>query len=180
MTIKNTILIIITFLVIGILSIRMVKGFIPLPIGIRHLFHRIISPEDLHQPIVTDNFLFFENNFSKTYSLHPKYLDIYEIGFFNDEAGISSKYKFRGKIKAEFFWKDKLLFDKIATTIDSAWYVQGDVACYKSICLLKFCLPLQGKYKKDISVRLTVLEPDEELEKYKNSLKLYIAVSAVP
>ncbi len=35
-------------------------------------------------------------------------------------------------------------------------------------------------YKDDISITLTVLEPDQELKKYADSIKLYIAVSATP
>lgn len=174
------ILVVIVFLVISVLALRITKGFIPLPIGIRHLAHLTIRPKDLYKPIVIDKFPFYKKGFTKSYRLNPKHLDIYEIGFFSDEANISSKYKFGGKIRAEFFWKGKLLFNKIATSIDSASYIKGDMSRYKNVCLLKFCLPLQGRYKKDISVRLTVLEPDEDIEKYKDSLKLYVAVSTVP
>ncbi|MDP3731770.1 MAG: hypothetical protein Q8R31_01890 [Candidatus Omnitrophota bacterium] len=168
------------FLIVGILLVKAIKGFVPLPIGVRHLIHLIIQPKDLYQPVITDNFLFYEEGFTKTYFLKPKYLDIYEIGFLAEKADISSKYKFEGKLKAEFFWKDKLLFDRIVSSYNAAWSVNGDMEHFKEISLLKFEIPLQGKYKNDISIRLTVLEPDQELKKYADSIKLYIAVSAVP
>lgn len=168
------------FLIAGILLVKAIKGFVPLPIGARHLINLIIQPKDLYQPIITDNFIFYEEGFTKTYFLEPKHLDIYEIGFLAEKADISSKYKFKGKLKAEFFWKDKLLFDKIVSSYNAAWSVNGDTEHFKEVSLLKFEIPLQGKYKNDVSIRLTVLEPDQELKKYADSTKLYIAVSAVP
>jgi len=177
---KKTILIIFLLIFIAILSVKAVIGFIPLPIGIRHIFHLMIAPKDLYNPIVTDNFLFYEKGFTKTYLLHYKYQDIYEVGFLAGKEGISSKYRFKGKIQVEFFWKDNLLFKKIVDSIDTALYVKGDMTKYKEISLTSFEIPLQGKYKDDISITLTVLEPDQELEKYGDSIKLYIAVSARP
>ncbi|MEW6096322.1 MAG: hypothetical protein AB1567_07335 [bacterium] len=167
--------------ILSILSLKVIKGFIPLPIGVRHVFNRIIAPKDLYYPIVTDNFLFHEKGFTNTYLLHPKYLDLYELGFSSTGGeGISSKYKFKGKIQLEFFWKDKLLFKKIASAIDTAWYAEGDMTKYKAVSLMSFEIPLQRKYKNDVSIKLTVLEPDQELKKYGDSIKLYIAVSATP
>ena len=174
---------ILLFLIVGSVSIMVVtaiKGFMPIPICVRHITHLVISPKDLYKPIVVDNFPFYEKGFTKSYLLNPKYLEIYEIGFLAEKADISLKYKFKGKIKAEFFWKDTLLFDKTVTRIDSTGDIKGDMSHYKEISLLTFEIPLQGKYKDDISIKLTVLEPDKELKKYGDSINLYIAVSAVP
>lgn len=68
-------------LIIGA-SLKLMYGFLPFPIGVRHLMHLFISPTDLYEPIVTDNFLFFQRNYSKTYSLKPKYFDFYDGGVF--------------------------------------------------------------------------------------------------
>ena len=78
------------FFVTIVLSVKMVKGFVPVPIGIRHFYHLIITPEDLYYPIVYDSFPFYEKGFSKTYLLNPKYLDYYDIGFLDIKEGISS------------------------------------------------------------------------------------------
>ncbi len=168
------------FLIGGILLVKVTNGFIPIPIGIRHLVHLTIQPKDLYQPIIVDNFLFYEEGFTKTYFLKPKYLDIYELGFLSKKSNMHSKYKFKGKIKVEFFWKDRLVSDRIITSIDSARYDEKDMEHYKEVSLLRFEIPLRGKYKNDISIKLTVVEPDQELKKYGDSIDLYIAVSAVP
>ena len=167
-------------IVIGVLAFRLTWNFLPMPIGIRHLAHLIAPPEDLYQPIVVDKFLFHEKGFTKTYSLKPKYLDIYEIGFFVGGEGITSKYKFKGKLKVEFFWKDKFLYDDVITSWKHGLYKGKDMTHLIEIALYKFNIPLEGKYKKDISVKITVLEPEESLKELSDLIELYIAVSASP
>jgi hypothetical protein len=152
------------------LSFKAIKGFVPIPVGNRHLVHLLIPPKDLYNPIITDNFLFYKKGFSKVYFLEPKYLDFYDCGFSIDDE-ILPDYKFNGKLKFEFFWKNKRLFEEIVT--------QPKTFGRNEVSLIHFEVPLQGKYKKDISVQVTVLEPDIEL-KDKKSLKLYIAVSGTP
>ncbi len=178
---RNIIIInILTFIIVGVLVVWMVKGFFPLPIGIRHLFHLIFPPNNLYQPIVLDKFLFYEKGFTKTYYLKPNYLDIYEIGFLIDKNGIESTYKFKGKIKVEFFVKDEFLIGSMITSMDSALYKGTNMTYYKQISLYKFDIPLQEKYINDLSVKLTVLEPVQELKRFSDNVTLYIAVSATP
>jgi len=163
-----------------VLTIAFVRGCKLLPM--KHIYHLAFPPEDLYRPIVVDNFLFHKEGFTRTYRLEPKYLDVYSIGFFSEKQDISSEDNFKGKIKAEFFWKEKLLCEKIVTSQTAAYYADGDKAMkhYKKVFLMDFEIPLQGKYKKDISVKLIVLQPDKELEKYSDSLKLFIAVNSIP
>lgn len=172
--------IVLVLIVIAFSFLKLIKGFFPLPIGVRHLIHLIVTPKNLYQPIISDRFLFSERDFTKTYYLEPKYLDIYEIGFFTDQNGIESTYKFKGKLKVEFYWKDRFLFDSVITSMDSAGYKQNDMTRYKQISLYSFNIPLQNKYTKEISVKLTVLEPDQELKRFSDSIKIYIAVNATP
>ena len=160
--------------------IKVVKGFIPLPIGIRHLYHLIVAPDDLYEPIVRDNFLFYEKGFTKSYTLHPKYLDIYDLGIISVHEELSSKYKFSGKLSVEFLWKDKVLSTEMADSIESATYVEGDMKKYKKVSLMSFEIPFSGKYKDDISIRISVIEPDQELKEYGDSVRLFLAVSASP
>lgn len=178
---KNKIFIgLLLLLIFVVVFLKVIKGFIPLPIWARHIINMAIEPQDLYQPIVTDKFLFYRKGFSKTYSLEPKYLDSYAIGFYSEDNSIYSQYKFNGKIKADFFYKDRLLFTKTTTSINAAWYVENDMKYYKKVSLMDFDIPLKGKYKDNISVVLTVLETDRELEKFGDSIKLYIAVSPTP
>ena len=150
--------------------------------GIRHLLHLAFPPEDLYESIVTDDFLFYEKGFTKTYQLKPKYLDSYAISLISEKQNISGGYKFSGKLKAEFFWKDTFLLEKTAISQGSAYYADGDkeMKYFKKVFLIDFDVPLKGKYKDDISVRLTVLEPVEGLKEYGDSIRLSIGVSAIP
>lgn len=163
-----------------IFCVKFIKGFIPIPIGIRHTLHLMFPPKDLFNPIIEDNFKFYEKEYSKVYKLDAKYIDFYKIGVKFKKDGISSKYKFNGKIKAEFFHKDNLLSEEMITSIKSGVFLDNSMEKYKEFSFLKFTIPLVAKHIRDISVKLTVLNPDPELEKYKDSIKLYIGVSATP
>jgi len=169
-----------SLLMIGALVFKSINGFLPVPIWIRHLIHLMVEPKDLYRPIVTDNFIFYEQGITKTYNLAPYYFDKYEIGFFVEGIGIEATYKFKGKIKAEFYWKDNLLFDRVIDSMDQAVYKEKDMAHYKKVSLLGFEIPLLNKYAEDISIRLRVIEPDMQLKSFGDSINLYIAVSASP
>lgn len=160
----------IILLIAGIL-IKIKKGYLPIPFGARRLFHMLISPNDLYAPIVTDDFHFYEKGFSKTYSLEPKYLDFYDCGFSID-GEISHDFKFNGVIKFEFYLKDKKLFENIV--------MQAKTFTRREVSLIHFEVPLMGKYKDDIKIKVTVLEPDLNLLQHKDSLRLYIGVSSTP
>jgi hypothetical protein len=177
---KDILIVLILAIIISVLVLRLMIGFIPLPIGIRHFINMLVAPKESYAPIIVDKFLFHERGFTKTYILNPKHLDIYEVGVLFEKGGIESTYKYKGKIKFEFYWKDTFLFDGIVTTFDSALYEQNDMSKYRQISLFKFDVPLQRKYIEDISLKLTVLEPDQILERYKDLSNLYIAVSSVP
>lgn len=156
------------------------RGYILLPIGVRHFTHLMFPPSDLYEPIVNDDYLFWEEGFSEKYLLKPKYLDFYEIGLCSPIDPLPSSFRFQGKIKVQFFSKDELLFEKEIVSQIACVYADGDMKHYKNVSLLKFEMPLLGKYKDDVSVKLTVLKPDMNLEKYANSVKIYIAVSGIP
>jgi len=164
---------------LAILIVKIERGFIPLPMGLRQLMYLAMPPKDLYEPIVTDNFLFYEKGFTKTYLLRTKYLTLYNIGFLVKTNNLPSKYKFNGKVKADFYWKDKFLFSKEIASLISASYANNDLEHFSDVCLLCFEMPVQGKYKDDISVQLTVLEPDESLRQYGDSIKLFIGVGAL-
>ncbi|MFB3894771.1 MAG: hypothetical protein ACE14V_00555 [bacterium] len=161
------------------LVFRGIRGFFPMELEMNWLVHMVKPPNDLYQPIVEDKFEFATKGYSKTYNLSPRYLDPYELGFLVDQNGIESRYKYKGKLKIEFFRKDKLLFYDVATSIKHARYQRNDLATFDKISLYEFEIPLQGKYLKDISVRITVLEPDSRLAEINNSTTLYIAVGSL-
>ena len=112
--------------------------------------------------------------------MKPKYLDFYEIGLHSPIDPLSASFRFQGRIKAQFFSKDELLFEKEIGSQIAGVYIEGDMKHYKNVSLLNFEMPLLGKYIDDVSVKLTVSKPDINLKKYANSVKIYIAVSAIP
>ncbi len=172
-------IIFIIFLLVVILS-ALLKNLIPIPLNIRHICHLVVAPKDLYKPIVADNFPFDKKGASKTYKLNPKYFDFYDISIQFLNRNISSRYKFSGSLSVDFMYKGEVVSTNIADRKISAWYAENDLSKYKRISLLNFEIPVNKKYKDHISVRITVLEVDQELVKYKNSIKLHIAVSAIP
>ncbi len=166
--------------VLGIFIVIFIKILIFPSVEIRHIFHLAFPPEDLYEPIVVDDFKFYEAGFTKTYVLRPKYLDGYGIGILSEKQNIPWGYKFNGKIKAEFFWKDAFLFEETITSSYASGQADNKTKYYKNTYLFDFDVPLKGKHKDDISVKLTVLEPDENLKEYGDTIKLFIGVSAIP
>ena len=147
------------------------------PLGLRWIVHRINPPEDLYKPIMVDAVPLWEAGFSKSYSLIPKYMDVYEIGLLSTNGSLFSKEDFSGKLKVEFLWKGKVLSECVITSIERGVYGTNSMTQLKAVSLMTFEIPLQAKYRENISVRLTVLEAFKNLKKYDDSLQLYIAVS---
>lgn len=151
-----------------------------LPIGIRHILNTMISSDDLYEPITLDEYKFYKKGYSKEFEINPSYIDYYEIGMIRKNEIIPSTYKFGGKLRAEFFYKDKLIYQEITENIKAAYYAGKSLDYFKQISLMNFEIPLGGEYKNDIRVKLTMLEPDIASEKYKDDLRVYIRVSATP
>lgn len=170
----------ILLLLFFITSIQVYRGDVTMLIGIKHLYHQIINPDDLYEPIVLDYFPIDKKGFSKKYILKPKYSDYYDIGLLNKNGEISSKYKFNGDLLIEFFWKNEILFKKNITSIKSAIYFDKELKNYEKISFIRFEIPLNKKYTDDISIRISVIKEDTKLENLGETLKLYIAVNSSP
>jgi hypothetical protein len=151
-----------------------------LPIGVWHFSHLILPPKDLYKSIVVDVFPFWVRGFSKSYSLNPKYMDIYEIGLLSTDENFPSDEKFTGKVKVQFLSEGETVFESEMTSIQGGVYAGNDMKKYKKISLLNFEIPFKGKFTRNLVVRLTVLEPDTNIEKYGSTLQLFIAVSSSP
>jgi hypothetical protein len=157
-----------------------------IPTWINSTINKVRNPADLYEPIVLDEYEFWSQGYTKTYKLLPKYSDFYAIGIKCQEKyipsgyGTKTKYRFGGKLKVDFYHKDELLFSEEISGMKTIGYVKNDMHHLNSIELSYFEIPLQGKYKKDISVRLTVIEPDDYLKNYQDAIKLTIGVSTTP
>ena len=156
-----------------------------IPIQIKRLFHLLTMPDDLYHSIVKDNFLFWVKDFSMTYDIEAKYSDNYAISIVCHKSPYipsgwdseKQKYEFKGKLKVQFYYKDKLILTDEIKQIKAIFYVKNDMKYLKKIELYRFNIPLKKRYKNNLSLKLSVIEPDKTLEKYKDSLQLDISVT---
>jgi hypothetical protein len=166
-----------------VLFFGIIKESSLLPTSFMHLIHLIIVPKDLHNYLVYDGFLFYNKGHTKTYSLDTKYNDYYELGIVFEEKNMPSgyatkqNYSFNGKLKVDFFSNNSLVLSKTVSTYNSVIYTKGDMNYLEKVSLLRFGVPIMGKYMKDISVKISVLEPDPVLQAYADSAKIYISIS---
>jgi hypothetical protein len=131
--------------------------------------HFLFEPDDYYDPLIKDEFMFDEKGYSKTYLLPYKYPQKYAIKILRGENKPSKINGLTGKLKAEFFYENKLLFEKYSARLDVSF---TDTV----IELIEFTMPLNNKYKSSTSVRLTVLEPFKELEEFDEPLLIKIGV----
>jgi hypothetical protein len=174
------IVIIVCVLFGGIYFLISIRGFLPLPMGLRHILNPMLAGKDLYQPVISDTFHFYQQGFTKTFEFKPKYMDFYEIGFSVGDKGIDSNYKFVGKVKTEFFSKNRLIHEETMTSIQEGLYEGKDMKHYRQVSLLKFKVPIQDMYIEDLRIKLSVIEADEYLHRFGDKLRFYVAVSAAP
>lgn len=179
--------ILVTF-IISALAISVILALPPkagaAPLIMKRLFHLFSEPDDLYEPIAEDRFNFWQQGYSKEYLLSPKYEDSYSISIVCTDPdyipsgwGTKNKYQFKGKIKVEFHYQgNPILIDEI-TKEKAVFYQKGSMEHLRKIDLFSFDIPLQKKYKQNLLLRLTVIEPDGYLESYGKSLKMTIGVT---
>ena len=160
---------------IAVLAIRIWKGFLPIPLWIRHIFNTSAYHEKLYNPILVEDFNFAEEGYSELFVIAPEYLDFYGIGILSEKK-LPQDFLYHGILKAEFFHKGKKLFEKEVVHTENAWTadVNMDDGTFGRIIYCRFEIPLGGKYLKDISVKMTVIKADEYLRN--KGCKLFIAV----
>jgi hypothetical protein len=154
--------------------------------GFYHLYYLVFPPQDKYQPLVMDNFNFYEKDYSTEYKFKPKYRDIHELGFMIKPNvlpsgwGGNKGYSFSGKLKLELFHKDTLVDEAIITKHLAHSFQQDSMDYISNVSLYNFSIPIKGFFLKETTLRVVVLEPDKSLEKYKNNIDLIIRVSPVP
>ena len=184
--ILSLLIFILPFLIVT--SLKLVKGFVPLPNKLRSTYNLLLydSHPDMHEPINTDVFLFSEEGYTQTYHLKPKYLGTYCIGIYSQERALPVEGNdfnslFEGELKAEFYLRDKFIFEKIFDGTDISYmteFVRPDDEFHylHTGFMILFDIPLDSKYIDDISVRLTVIKPFEKLAKFESEITLFIGM----
>ena len=176
-----------TFLIILLTFVTQasVCGMDSLPIYLKRFCHLFLKPDDLFDPVVQNQFNFWDKGYSEEIPLRVKYDDRYAITIecldrtycIPSGWGTADKYQFKGIIRAEFFCEEKLILSRQITEAQAIVYQEGEMDCLRKIILLFFDIPIKGKYKNDIRLRLSVLKPDLSLREYAPSIQLTIAVS---
>lgn len=146
--------------------------------------HFVFTPKkELYKPIVYDDFNFYEKGYSKTFKLNYKYIDRYEIDMLDETHKIptgrynkSEEYKLNGKIQFDFYSNDKLIKTEITESGGGGAYA-SDMEYFEFIVLRMFNIPMEYKYYKNMTLKVTVLEPIADLEN--KNLKISIRVTSI-
>jgi len=157
-----------------------------LPKGVRHflyLYHHIIRPEGFFDPIILGKFNFGEKGFSQDYKINPRYSNVYVIGLRVNDNIFSPKHRrFLGKFKLELYENDTLLDSKEITEIIG---VRGSMNgtpgldFYPAGVIYKLEIPVDGKYKNNVRLRLTVIESDSNYKKYQDSTTIFLQADSL-
>lgn len=162
--------------VLGVVTLR--YSFPWWPIGLRHLCY-VANNEDLYSPFLLEPFDFNAEGQSKRFSLTLDYYTAYTIGIRSATGNFPEDFAYKGKIKADFYKGDKLIYSSIS---DEPRYHKsyrgegGSKLEFKKIGLVMFEVPVANWYSKDIEVVVTVLEPDQNLNKFEGELNLYVGI----
>jgi hypothetical protein len=136
--------------------------------------------KDLYVAQVSEDFNLQERGFSKTFLLNPKHIDKYSVGITNGEIGFPEDYEFSGKLLIQYYHDNNIVFEQEITKQDVAWDMAGEKRRFKEITLSYFDVPINDKYKDDISIKATVIDPDVKVGEFVKNLKIVIGVSATP
>ncbi len=134
-----------------------------------------------YEPQIAEDFKLDVRGYTKTFDLKLKYRDEYSLGITNGNIGFPWKYKFNGKLRLQFYSKNRIIRDEEV----SKWRVAYDMTgkngkddYYREITLMYFNFPLDHKYKEDVTLRVTVVEPDTHIAEFGQEVKIVIGVSA--
>jgi hypothetical protein len=154
-----------------------IRGFVPIPLIFRRIYHFIVLPKDLFNPIIEESFNFCKEGYSQTFSIRPKYFDTYCIGYTSFTQPIPNSYSFDGEVQADFFWENVLILSKKS---EPSYRVldNNDINKYVKLCFIDFNVPIYNKYIENITVRLTVLKASVNLLPYQDKVKMAIWVNS--
>ncbi len=159
---------------VGTMSFRIVKGYYPLPYFMRMIYYAICDDINEIDPIsIDEEFLFWkqgytiEKEISSPYSLnHSLVLSARELGKLPNDMP-------ECHIQVSIYRKQKLIFRKeteLLKDISQQDQVQG--IRYVSLAYIPF--PLDKKSYKNITIKVEVVESDENLKKHFEGSRLYL------
>ena len=181
---KTTIVCAILLAIAAILFLhRTVKGYFPMPQGIRRLLYAALDNTGHKTRLVEDHFLLNKKGFQKTYDLDLKFIDTYTIGILRESDYFPGEFRYKGKIQADFYANGNKLFTKISDSSTTNYFfiicdMKSDPwkTAILKIGLIDFDVLINGKFYPDMTVTITVLEEDENLIPFQEDVKLYIGI----
>ena len=174
---KPLILVSIGFFILAIISLFVFfNRHLKIPQDYRQAINLLHMPDDLYNPIISEKIDFHVKGYTKKYKFEPKYLGIYEAGIDFGDGGVKKEYVFKGEILFEFISNGEVLESKIASKIISALYMDNNLERYRKVTIAEFNGYIGQNQIDDLSVRLTVIKPDMELQNYQGEVKVYIAI----
>jgi len=148
--------------------------------GGHHLLHLAFPPGDLYTPVATNSIAFQSEGTTVELNFVPKYKDRYEVGIFAIGDPIPASYEFSGELSVEFIQSGETISSQTITKFSSGTYAGKNMDKYSSRAFCSFDVPLQGRSMDEITVKISVLKPDQEFEKFKDQVKAWIRVSPIP
>lgn len=149
------------------------------------LIYYFFPPKDIHTPVIIEPFSLGNVGFSKTYDFSPRYLNSYQIGYFVEGENLSSEDQFSGKLRVDLLLDGQVVLTREVSSTEGGLYAEmnGDEMMYKSFYLLRFNIPpkmMKKEFRNNIRIRITVLDSDEDLKKFGDSLKGFVSVKTLP
>ncbi len=123
-------------------------------------------------------FPFWEKGHSQLIELHPKHTTEYCLSIEYELVKYSTEQYFNGSLQIDLLHKGVVVE---STTFGPAEIGTSSLAPGKeSFCLNKFYLPYKDWYWDDLSIRITVIKPDEQLKQYQDTMIFRIENGYLP
>ena len=170
---------ILVFLTIALLFVgfRLFTGYYPLTdLAYKLHYANKNNKRRLDEIIICDNFKFYE----KGYSISKKVSSPYPLPHFlilrfeSNVAPVEIESKI--SMKLQVFRKEKLVYSTITKNGRNLFErdSDGNVLGVNAICITELPYPLKRKKYKNLTINITILEPDEDLHRYVDNASLLL------
>jgi hypothetical protein len=117
--------------------------------------------------IFEEHFPIWESGAEIQIELQPEYTSEYFLTMTFQEEHRDKDFTYSGRLRLEIFHRGIL---KKTIEIGQGAVFSNGWSTHQTVWLASFYLPLEDRYWENLSLRLTVLEPDKNLEKYSESM----------
>jgi hypothetical protein len=155
---------------VGVITFTSSSCFLPF------LTYQLFTPEILY----SQDYRLDEPGYTKTFNLSFKYYEAFILSLTNSDVGFPKDYEFNGKLRLQFFYKDKLVKEMevkkwVTPTrwLETIRGINGKVHNYWRIYYLTpFSRPIEDK--NNFTLKVTVISPDTNITEFKKRIKMVI------